>query len=153
MGAFLVIAHPTLYEAGCKALRNIAANPTEVQEGEAVLDILQLWASPFSAYAFSSNRASPFHRDNYSRPQWYEMLATFGPYTGGRLVFANIGVEVQYDSGTMVALSGKLLRHGVPTCSGNRVCIAQYMRDNVHARMSVKAAGWMTTELYDILSM
>jgi hypothetical protein len=48
----------------------------------------------------------------------------------------------------MVALLGKMLRHGVSDCEGDRVCIAQYMRDNVHSRMGVKSPGWMNLDMY-----
>jgi hypothetical protein len=124
MEAFLVIAHPELFEAGCTTLQNIAANPGEVKEDETAMAILQHWATPFSAYMLSSNCASPFHQDNYSWPQWYEMLTTIGPYEGGHLAFLNMGVEFQYDSRTMVAFGGKLIRHCVSACVGNQICIA-----------------------------
>lgn len=143
MGAFLYIAHPELYAAGRQVFRAIGENPSLIEESTAVLDILQYWTSPFSGYSVISNRVTPFHRDNYSRAQWYDLLATTGPYEGARLMLANIGVELQYDAGTMVALCGKILRHGVPETAGDRVCIAQWMRDNVHSRAKVKAPGWM----------
>jgi hypothetical protein len=143
MGAFLFIVHPELYDAGRQVFRTISTNPGLVKEDAAVLDILRYWTSPFSGYGVISNRITPFHRDNYSRAQWFDLLTTLGTYEGSRLVLANLGLELQYDAGTMVALLGKILRHGVPETRGDRVCIAQYMRDNVHARTGVKAPGWM----------
>lgn len=143
IGAFLFIAHPELYNAGRQVFRTISQNPALVKEDAAVLDILQYWTSPFSGYGVISNRLTPFHRDNYSRAQWFDLLTTLGTYEGSRLLLANLGVQLQYDAGTMVALLGKILRHGVPETAGDRVCIAQYMRDNVHGRAGVKAPGWM----------
>ena len=144
MGAFLYIAHPALYQAGREVLRTIQDNPDLVKERTGVLEVLKFWTSPFSGYSVISNRFTPFHRDNYSRAQWYDFLATVGPYQGARLVFVNVGIEFQYNSGTLVALCGKIIRHGVTETTGDQVCIAQYMRDNVHARAKVKAPDWMS---------
>jgi len=143
MGAFLWIIHPELYLTGRRVFHTMAQHPTMVREGIAVLDVLSYWTSPFSGYSIISNRMTPFHRDNYSRSSWYDFLIPLGPYSGARLVFANLNVEVQYDSGTMVAFLGKILRHAVPPTEGDRVCIAQYMRDNVHARAGVPAPSYV----------
>lgn len=147
IGGWLLLIHPELYMAGRQVFRNLAANPTLVQEGVAVLEILRLWTTPFSAYNIISNRETPYHRDNHSRAEWFDVLTTVGMYAGARLVLANLNqLEFQYDSGTVIALCGKLLRHGVDEVRGDRLCIAQYMRDNVHARVGVPAPGWVSVE-------
>ena len=106
---------------------------------------MRLWTTPFSGYGLISNCNTPLHRDNNSQGPWYDCLTTIGDYEiGGRLVLKNLGLELDYASGTMVFLLGKLVRHGVSNINGNRVCIAQYMRDNVHERMRVRSADWPT---------
>jgi len=54
-----------------------------------------------------------------------------------------VGLQLPYPSGTVVGLCGKILRHGVPECEGERICVAYYMRDKVHERMGVEAAPWI----------
>ena len=152
IGAFLMIAHPELYMAGQKVFFEIIHNPAVIKEGDAVLEVLKYWTSPFSGYGLVSNCITPFHRDNNSQGQWYDFLTTIGPYSGGRLVIYNLGLEFVYESGTMVALLGKLLRHGVMAPEGDRICLAQYMRDNVHPRMGIASPGWMTLTTYGIPS-
>jgi hypothetical protein len=51
----------------------------------------------------------------------------------------------------MVALLGKLIRHETTEAEGNRICIAQYMRDNVHERLGIKSPGWMYMDKYDLV--
>jgi hypothetical protein len=53
------------------------------------------------------------------------------------LKLENLDIDLEYNSGTMVALLGKLIRHGTPEAISNRVCIAQYMCDNVQERLGV----------------
>jgi hypothetical protein len=60
----------------------------------------------------------------------------------------SIGIRMAYKSGTVMAFSGKMLRHGVPECDGERICLAYYMRDKVHERMGVEAAQWMKMQYY-----
>ena len=148
IGAFLSIAHPTLYHAGRKVFFDIINNPDHVKEGIAVLEVMKYWTTPFSGYGLISNCSTPLHRDNYSQGPWYDFLTMIGPYKGARLQFYNLGIELKYESGTMVALLGKLLRHGIQEPEGNRICIAQYMRDNVHNRIGIEAPGWMTIAEY-----
>jgi hypothetical protein len=59
------------------------------------------------------------------------------------LILGNLGVELSYESGMMVALLGKLIQHGITEADGNRICIAQFMRDNMVERAGIEALGWM----------
>lgn len=148
VGTFLSITHSNLYQAGHRAFLEVEKHPGTVKEGDAMLDILKFLTTLFSAYSIISNHMMPFHHYNYSQPQPYDIMAIVGCYPGACLVFGNLDLEMQYDSGTMIALLGKLLRHGVTPSDGNRVCIAFYMRDNVHERMGVESPGWMTVSRY-----
>lgn len=147
MGAFLRIAHPELYYAGRMAFQTIIDNPTMMKDGEedAALTLLQFWTTPFTGYGLISNCFTPFHRDNNSQGSWFDFLTTVGEYErGSRLILKNLDMELQYDSGTMVALLGKLVRHGTTNFTGNRICLAQYMRDNVLDRCRIQSPPWMT---------
>jgi len=150
MGAFLAIVHPPLYQAGREVFHRLIADPSIIKEGDAALEVLQYWTSPFSGYGLISNCTTPLHRDNNSQGCWYDCLTTIGPYSGSRLCLDNLGVQLQYESGTMVALLGKLLRHGTTEASGSRICVAQYMRDNVVERLGIESPGWMTMANYGI---
>jgi hypothetical protein len=145
MGAVLSIVHPELYEIGREVLKKVVNHPEMVKDGEDVLEVLRLWTTPFSGYGFISNCITPLHRDNNSQGPWYDCLTTIGEYeNGARLKLRNLGLELDYASGAMVFLLGRLVRHGTSEVNGNRVCIAQYMRDNVHERMRVRSADWPT---------
>lgn len=148
MGALLGVIHPDLYDAGIQALRTIIQDPTVVKEHSAVLNLLTAWTSPYSAYSVISNRVTDIHRDVYARPEWYDLLATLGNYSGGRFELPGIGITLDYPPGTLVGICGKVLMHGVPEVNGSRVCIAHYMRDDVHDMLKIPAPSWMKVARY-----
>jgi hypothetical protein len=86
--------------------------------------------------------------DNSSRPECFNTLVTLGHYNNSLIVFPNLGVHLKYNPGTLVALSGKLIQHGVEKVDGDRVCLAFYMKDNVHKRLHIPPPGWMTQEMH-----
>ena len=147
IGALLQIIHLDLYNGGILALTNLANNPSLVKEGEAVLAILKLWAIPFTGYSIISNRSSPVHRDS-SRPEAYDLLATVGSYHSGKMKLPGLGLILDYNPRTVVALLGRIVLHEVPEVVGNRVCLAYYMRDSVHERVQVPVPGWMNISKY-----
>jgi hypothetical protein len=144
MGALLGIIHPELYAAGHQVYHNLIDNPAILQEGDAVLEVLQYWTSPFSGYVIISNWLTLLHRDNYSQGAWYDLLTMVGEYSGSKLILGNLGVELSYELGTMVALLGKLIWHGITEADGHRICITQFMRDNMVERAGIEAPRWMT---------
>jgi hypothetical protein len=148
MGSLLSIIHPEMYRRSIEAFSYLADHPELVKEGKGVHQVLGSWSLPFSGYLLISNCCTPLHRDNSARPEWYDLLATFGSYTDGVLEFPGLGLTIEYPPGSLVALCGKVIQHAVPEVKGNRVCIAHYMKDNIHQRLQVPAAGWMTLDTY-----
>lgn len=151
IGATLGLIHPELFKAGRNAILALKNAPELVQEGQEMLNLLPFWSSPFSGYSVISNRCTPFHRDNQSRKQWYDLLVTVGEYQGAQLSLPGIGAMFAYDSGTLVGLSGRVLQHGVTKHTGSRLCLAHYMRDKVHERLCIPAPGWMKLDYYGLL--
>ena len=75
LSAILSVIHPLLYDAGWETinlLRHTAGTGPE--------DVFLQWASTFSGISVISNRKTIPHRDEYSRYNWYDMLATAGNY-------------------------------------------------------------------------
>lgn len=142
LSAILAVVHPGLYRSGSETIQRLWQGQPHLNSA------LQHWGSVFNAVTILANRETPQHRDNLSRAEWYDMLASVGLYQDAIFELPGVGVRLSYYSGTVIAFSGKILRHGVPECEGERVCLAYYMRDNVHERMGVEAASWMKTRLY-----
>jgi hypothetical protein len=68
----------------------------------------------------------------------YDLLTCAGTYKDAELKVFDIGARFCYDPGTVVALAGKVLLHEVTEWTGGeRICIARFIRDNVHNRVEV----------------
>ena len=141
ISAILRVIHPKLYISGRDTLRSMRGL-------DHLHPILGIWSSVFNVVTVLSNHIMPLHRDNYSRPQWYDILTTIGPYTDANMELPRVGLSLKYSSGTVIGFSGKLLRHGVPHVNRERICLAYYMRDKVQERMEMEVAPWMKMEYY-----
>jgi hypothetical protein len=147
VGGILSLIHPQQYVIGHMALLKVVERPDCVSYLSDVKNILRFWASPFTAASVVVNRQTPVHRDIQGQHPWMDMLLTYGPNQGARMELCSLGVRLSYEPGTMVAICGKVVPHGVSDCVGERACIAYYMRDMVHARLQIPAGTWMNTYL------
>ena len=115
-----------------------------VRNPEEMAEILRNWSSVFTACSSISNRISPLHRDAQTSVNWYDILATVGTYSGAVMEFPGVGIRLEYSPGTVVGISGKIVRHGVSDWDegGERVCLASYLRTNVFRRLGVGMPHW-----------
>jgi hypothetical protein len=114
----------------------------KLAEMEEADDLINLWTSLFNGCQVISNRETPIHRDNFSAITWYDLLCSVGPYPGADLELTNVGLTFQYNTGVILALCGRLLRHGVSATEGDRMCLSYYMRANVQRHLGSTPAGW-----------
>jgi hypothetical protein len=139
LSALLSVIHPNLYSTAKDAMQKLHEDP---RLGAAAAE----WPSVFSGLQVISNRLTPHHRDFKSRCSWYDILCSVGPYTDASLSLSNLGVKLEYKSGSVVAIGGRIVQHGVEAYSGERVCFAYFMRANVHERLRVPNASWSTMQ-------
>jgi hypothetical protein len=141
LSSILRVIHPELFFMGLEAMKKMGleADPPEV---------LKLWYSLFNGVQIISNRETPVHRDHNSRWEWYDLLTTVGPYKNAILVFPGLGLTFQYNSGTVLGICGRLIRHGVSEAEGERICVAYFMRENVQKRLETSFAGWSKWDSY-----
>lgn len=140
LGAVLGVIHPETFAAGRQCLQAIRESD-QVAKRESLEQLLQHWASPFIAGALISNRDSALHRDTGGGYPVMDLLVSVGPYVNGCFAVPGLGFELWYGRGTVIGLLGRVLRHGA-TASGERVCFAQYMRENVFETLNVAEPEW-----------
>ena len=146
-GGLLAIVHPELFRECINVYDRFRTNPAAFLRGPQLFEsALDAWANPFSGLALISNRATPVHRDNSSRYQWYDVLTTLGHYKDLSISVPESGLTFSYKPGTMVALSGRSLAHSVPEANGERVCFAYFVRDKVHTHAGSVGGEWPTME-------
>ena len=137
---------PELFTAGAKAISKLK-NGENLDEW---YDNVKLWPSFFSGLEVISNRTTLVHRDSKSAPAMYDFLVSAGNHKETWFTLPDIKTKLLYESGTVTAICGKVLRHGVKTWQKdtNRLCIAHFMRDRVHERLSIPRPDWVTDVQY-----
>ncbi|KAG2357286.1 hypothetical protein BDR07DRAFT_1224706, partial [Suillus spraguei] len=76
-------------------------------------ETLQYWASVFNSLSIISNRETPNHRDHLSIPECFDIITTMGNYSNAQMRMPSLQLEFRYDSGCMIAFSGRIVRHGL----------------------------------------
>jgi hypothetical protein len=137
---------PDLFSIGAKAIEKLkyGENPDIQHEN------VQLWPSFFSAIEVITNRITVMHRDQQAAPQMYDFLVSGGTHTNTWFELPDIGTRLLYNPGTVTAICGKVLRHGITTWQEDtdRLCTAHFMRDSVHNRLNLPRPGWVSEKRY-----
>ncbi|KAG1787389.1 uncharacterized protein HD556DRAFT_1246919 [Suillus plorans] len=128
--AALRVMHPELYWASVKTQIKLARWAMDNGHDE-IYTCLQLWASVLNCAAVICNRQCPLHRDPRSPPEGFDVMTSVGEYYDGLMTLSNLGIQLRYNSGAMVACSGLIVRHGV-TFTGDRIVWTWFMRDSLH---------------------
>ena len=139
----LSLIHPDLFRLGVEILRKL-------RRLEGTKDISQKWQSVYTGIAIICNRVTPFHRDTKGKPEWFDILLSYSePGASPVLSISDLGLDLDYSSGTVVGLCGSVLKHGVDSWGvGDRICYAHFMRESVSRRMNVTPAGWVYKDKY-----
>lgn len=142
--AITSVVAPDLYRSSLAAIQalqtGIMVNPD---------DVVQMWPSVWSGISVIVNRKTPYHRDWGGAFPDYDLLVSAGTHGECFLDVPDIGGRLLYLPGTAVAISGKLLRHGVLDWrGGERVCNAHFMKDAVHEGLDQPRPDWPKLDDY-----
>ncbi|KAG2353308.1 hypothetical protein BDR07DRAFT_1310002, partial [Suillus spraguei] len=141
----LRVMHPQQYFAGLQALSHLGDKALS-KELPQMPETLQYWASVFNSLSIISNRETPNHRDHLLIPECFNIPTTMGNYPNAWMSMPSLQLEFRYDSGCMIAFSGRIVRHGVHGVEGDQIAWAWYMRDSVHIYARVPSCGWARVE-------
>jgi hypothetical protein len=139
----LSLINPDLFESGLLMLQRL-------RHLETTEEVAKEWQSVYTGISIISNRMTPSHRDSKGRPEWFDMLMSYSePSTTPRLLIHDLGLDLEYLSGTVVSFCGNVVKHEVKSWGdGDRVCYAHFMRESVRQRLDVPPAGWLDRSIY-----
>ncbi|KAG2743497.1 hypothetical protein P692DRAFT_20745387, partial [Suillus brevipes Sb2] len=107
---------------------------TQIKLGQCVTNLdgfcLQNMASVFNCASVICNRQCPLHRDPSSTPKRFGIMASVSHYCNRIMILSNLGIQLQYNSGTMVSCSGHNVRHGV-TYTSDHIVRAWFIHDSL----------------------
>jgi hypothetical protein len=139
----LSLINPELFECGLLMLQRL-------RELDTTKEIARQWQSVYNGISIISNRVTPAHRDSKGRPEWFDTLISYSdPSSRPRLLLEDLGLDLDYSSGTVVSFCGSIFKHEVKDWgNGDRVCYAHFMREATRERLDVPPAGWLERKLY-----
>ena len=140
--ALLRVIHPYQYRAAREALLLASQAPS-------VHRALETWPTLFSSVHILSNRETPYHRDVAGQASMLELLWTLGTYGESTLVARNLGLQMAYQPGTVVALSSFLVHHGVAAVPPDRICYAWFIAEALVRNHGVDDVPWMERAVYE----
>lgn len=138
-GSVLWLLHPKLALRGCAIMDSIRRGALDEHCVQQIPDSRRNWPTPCTAMSIISNKRSACHRDNKGVPQFFDILITLGRYDNGVFKLPTLGLQLEYNPRTMVALCGKVLIHEVDQVNDQRICFAQYFHERVLNDMAKKS--------------
>jgi hypothetical protein len=139
----LSLIHPELFRSGLQILQKL-------RESDSTVEIAKNWQSIYTGISIICNRITPAHRDRKGKPEWFDLLLNYtGSDSAPGLSINDLGLSLQYCSGTVVGFCGNIFEHEVKSWgNGDRICYAHFMREAVRKRMEAKDAGWVEQKMY-----
>ncbi|KAI6104915.1 hypothetical protein EDD16DRAFT_1443342, partial [Pisolithus croceorrhizus] len=127
----LAVIHLWMYATGQEVLICLDAEARLWGDMD-MCSMLPIWNSIYNSMSIMVNCMTPYHTDINGWKPWLDMLVTVGDYPPIDFVTPTLKLRFQYNLGTIIALSGSALEHGVGYSDGNHACLAYYMQQNVH---------------------
>ena len=141
----LSLIHPEHFE--CRLLML-----WKLQQLEMTKDVAWKWQSIYTGIAIISNRAMPSHHDLKERPEWFDLLLNYsGMGNRAQLLIKDLGLTLEYSTGTVVGFCRSILQHEVRSWgSSDRVCYAHFMQESVRKCLDVPPGGQVNCSLYNL---
>ena len=125
LNAITYVAHKEMFAAGIRSLLAMHDLPE-------VRDVLPAWPSVYNALSVICNRSSPLHQDRGTLLNGLDLLVSIGGDPKLKMDWPLFQTKVAYSSGTVVLFSGASVPHQVSLSAIDRVCLAFYMKDEIH---------------------
>jgi hypothetical protein len=142
LGGVIGVMHPSTFSAGVKCIKAIQSNIECIAKSENLEEVLDVWTSPLIAASVINNRNTPVHRDNGATYCSMDFLTSTGSFTQGVFMVPGLGFRFLFKSGTLIGLLGRIVPHGADV-SGERLCYAQYLREDVLHALGVEKPDWV----------
>jgi hypothetical protein len=148
LNAVAALTHRSLYRAGHESITKLK-QPESLGIKVKTHDHVQSWNSAFSGITVISNRITPRHRDTGGSFPWYDLLLSSGTHQDAYLHLNDIRAKLSYLPGTAILVCGKILSHSLPEWrNGERICLAHWMRNEVHHRLGIYYPEWCKFSSY-----
>ena len=141
LNAIIALTHRPLYLSGYDAISQLKSPDINLNVNTHAH--VHSWNSVFSGISVITNRITPKHLDTGGDSTGYDLLLSCGTHRKAYLHLDDVKARLSYSPGTVDMVCGRILNHSLPDWSGGeRICVAHWMRCEVHDRLEVFKAGW-----------
>ncbi len=140
LGAVVSIMHPATFLTGIQCIKGIQESD-DIAKRDNLNELLEVWTSPFIAGSIINNRSTPLHRDNGASYSAMDTLTSVGPFQYGRFMVPTLGYQFLFGTGSLFGILGRIVPHAAEA-SGERFCLAQYLRENILSTLGVEEPEW-----------
>jgi hypothetical protein len=138
INAIMMATHPAQYAASVKVQASLKAQYTAPR----FIEAFNHWPSVASGFSWITNRITAPHRDGKGFKSGFDYLSVTGT-NNAVLRLEDLGAQISYKAGTVVAIAGAVLTHEVQQWGGDpRTCIARWIRRKVFEENDVKTLPW-----------
>jgi len=142
LGGIIGVMNPSTFTTGVNCIKAVQSNVESIAKSEGIEDLLEIWTSPLLAASVINNRNTPVHRDNGATYCSMDFLTSTGSFTDGVFMVPGLGYRFLFKSGTLIGLLGRIVPHAADV-SGERLCYAQYLREDVLHALGVEEPDWV----------
>lgn len=144
------LVNPDQYKRGVELMSKLRTYSKDRGELAKIGAAAKDWPSSFSGISILANRKTQEHRDNGGHWAWYDMLLTAGSYTHCTLDLPDLDINIAYPPRSLIALTGKTLKHAVPDWEGgDRICWAHFIRRMLLHKHQLVYPGWVQQQSYN----
>ncbi|KAI6142385.1 hypothetical protein BKA82DRAFT_153695 [Pisolithus tinctorius] len=126
LSGVLWLIHLNMYLHRWEAITQLRLNAATWQDQDMEV-VLPLWNLVYSSMSVMVNHTSPPHKDMNGWKVWLDTLLTIGNYPQLDFLILELGIQLQYNPGMVIALAGLALVHKVDGIDGDWACLAYYM--------------------------
>jgi hypothetical protein len=146
--ALTALITPDMYDPGCLAISKVQSGVEMARSYKQT----HLWPSVFTGLQVIVNRITPVHFDLGGATSHFDLLVSLGTHDGCCFSIPQLRFKFRYLPGTAVSLCGRKLAHSVQNWeSGERICVAHFMKDNVHEILQVPISPFPKYSTYKSL--
>ena len=151
IGGIMSVIHPEQHFEGRGAFLSRLHSKAKGTADEACFErLMKVWGTGFMGLSVISERETPLHRDGQNADWMYDVLVNIAADVDPdiRAELPGIGIRFWYNSGTVLSILGKAVRHGVSKTNIDRYCLAFFMRQRVSERLGFPHEVMMSEKLF-----
>lgn len=138
------------YESHGSLLQCLRPAASKTPDKDRFKRLMKVWGTGFTGLSVISERETPLHHDGQNADWMYDLLVNISDHLDPDIQaeLPGIGIRFRYNSGTVLAIQSKVIRHGVSLSNVDRYSLAFFMRAQVSEWLGFAHEVMMSEKLF-----